>query len=130
MELATKDLQEEARLREENPRKRKRRVEKGDFIEGEPPRPMRQTRSSSQRDGQRSVPTSQDVIMVADSEDEADEEYQPEPEDGLVPCPMCNKRMKEELVFSHLDVCGSENYTSRRQSKPRLVFTTFIDISG
>ncbi|KAI5306882.1 E3 ubiquitin-protein ligase rad18 [Ascosphaera pollenicola] len=29
----------------------------------------------------------------------------PEPNDGLVPCPICTRRMKPTLVFSHLDRC-------------------------
>lgn len=43
-------------------------------------------------------------------------------DDGLVPCPMCNRRMKEASVFNHLDNCkgpvkgsaaGSQNPYSR-----------------
>ena len=30
-------------------------------------------------------------------------------EDGLVPCPICGFRMKEWLVFSHLDACQGGN---------------------
>ncbi|KAL6231133.1 Postreplication repair E3 ubiquitin-protein ligase rad18 [Aspergillus navahoensis] len=38
-----------------------------------------------------------------------DEEYIPD--DGLVPCPVCGRRMKEEAVFRHLDTCtgGAED---------------------
>lgn len=32
----------------------------------------------------------------------------PELKDGLVACPMCSRRMKEEAVFSHLDRCTGE----------------------
>ncbi|KAF2458997.1 hypothetical protein BDY21DRAFT_378109 [Lineolata rhizophorae] len=48
------------------------------------------------------------VDLVQDTEDEDDGEYRPEPDDGLVGCPVCGKRMKEELVFSHLDRCDGE----------------------
>ncbi|KAL2222030.1 putative DNA repair protein [Thermoascus aurantiacus ATCC 26904] len=40
-------------------------------------------------------------------EDSADEDYVPD--DGLVACPICNRRMKNEAVFGHLDKCpGAE----------------------
>lgn len=31
------------------------------------------------------------------------------PDDGLVACPICNQRMKHELVFQHLDTCTSNS---------------------
>ncbi|KAH7163610.1 hypothetical protein B0J13DRAFT_39711 [Dactylonectria estremocensis] len=34
-----------------------------------------------------------------------DDEYVPEPEDGMVPCPVCKTRMKEWQVFKHLESC-------------------------
>ena len=58
---------------------------------------------------------SQETVIL-DSEDDEIDDWQPEPElepeepkDGLVACPMCNRRMKEELVFSHLDRCTADN---------------------
>src|ERR1700760_1724170 len=67
----------------------------------------RQTRSSSRR-----VTSSSNTeeVVVLDSEDEQDVEYVPKPEkpspsDGLVACPICGVRMKEEMVFLHLDRC-------------------------
>ncbi|GBF60910.1 postreplication repair E3 ubiquitin-protein ligase [Trichophyton mentagrophytes] len=48
-------------------------------------------------------------VIIPDSADEEDgefkedEEYQPD--DGLVACPVCMRRMKNEAVFSHLDNC-------------------------
>lgn len=59
------------------------------------------------------------VGLVGDIEDdEADDDYQPSgypcyildhllkvsTDDGLSACPICNKRMKEEEVYSHLDI--------------------------
>ncbi|CAM1511064.1 Fc.00g085770.m01.CDS01 [Cosmosporella sp. VM-42] len=41
-----------------------------------------------------------EVFEVSD-----DDEYVPEPEDGLVPCPVCQTRMKEWQVFKHLESC-------------------------
>lgn len=67
----------------------------------------RQTRSSSRR-----VTSSANTaeIVVLDSEDEQDGEFlleaeKPSPSDGLVACPICSVRMKEEMVFLHLDRC-------------------------
>ncbi|SLM33998.1 dna repair protein [Lasallia pustulata] len=42
--------------------------------------------------------------------DDGDSDYRPD--DGLVACPSCGTRMKEENVFSHLDTCSGENTTS------------------
>ncbi|KAJ5873952.1 uncharacterized protein N7529_002382 [Penicillium soppii] len=42
--------------------------------------------------------------VIEDSQD--DEEYFPE--DGLVACPICNRKMKEEAVFPHLNVHQQE----------------------
>ena len=41
----------------------------------------------------------------------------PQATDSLVPCPICSRRMKEELVFSHLDKCpGPSGPTSSTPS--------------
>jgi E3 ubiquitin-protein ligase RAD18 len=60
------------------------------------------------------VPVSQEVIAL-DSDTDGDGDYQPReeegprhPNDGLVACPMCNKRMKEEAVYTHLDRCDGQ----------------------
>ncbi|KAI9827267.1 MAG: E3 ubiquitin-protein ligase rad18 [Thelocarpon impressellum] len=58
--------------------------------------PARKTRSQSRRDGD-SPPEPVVVDAASDGEYVAD--------DGLVPCPLCNTRMKETLVYSHLDHC-------------------------
>jgi len=75
----------------------------------DPRYPKRQTRSSSRRV---TPSANSSEIIVLDSEDEQDEEFvpekeQPDPSDGLVACPICKVRMKEELVFAHLDRCQS-----------------------
>ncbi|KAK5998123.1 Postreplication repair E3 ubiquitin-protein ligase rad18 [Cladobotryum mycophilum] len=36
---------------------------------------------------------------------ESDDDYVPDTNDGLVPCPLCQKRMKEWQVFNHLESC-------------------------
>ncbi|KAL7927341.1 hypothetical protein ACQKWADRAFT_758 [Trichoderma austrokoningii] len=38
-------------------------------------------------------------------DDDDDEEYVPDTPNGLVPCPMCNRKMKEWQVFGHLESC-------------------------
>ncbi|KAI9789438.1 MAG: E3 ubiquitin-protein ligase rad18 [Candelina submexicana] len=74
----------------------------------------RKTRSQSRRSPALS---SNNTIVVLDDEEDGD--YHPE--DGLVPCPVCQRRMKHEEVFSHLDRCsgGSSNTTHTKNTKAR-----------
>lgn len=73
----------------------------------------RKTRSQSRRAA--ATPPSQDVVHVAEDE----EEHQPD--DGLVPCPICGKRMKEEAVYSHLDRCDGQPSSQGRNTRSRSV---------
>jgi len=66
----------------------------------------RQTRSRTKR---LQSPSTQESIEIMDTDDEQPQEELPESDDGLVSCPMCGKRMKEEVVFGHLDRCDGEN---------------------
>jgi len=50
-----------------------------------------------------------------DTDDEQLEQEMPESDDGLVSCPMCGQRMKEETVFGHLDRCDGENKEKRKK---------------
>ncbi|KZL71603.1 DNA repair protein RAD18 [Colletotrichum tofieldiae] len=53
------------------------------------------------------VPSGSNAVLVA-------------PDDGLVPCPICNTRMKEAQVFRHLDTCtGAKPQTTARTSSSR-----------
>ncbi|KAI9797662.1 MAG: hypothetical protein M1825_005721 [Sarcosagium campestre] len=61
----------------------------------------RTTRSQARREAR-----SESVEPIVVIEDSEDADFQPE--DGLVPCPMCGRRMKEESVYAHLDRCESE----------------------
>ncbi|UNI20398.1 RING-type E3 ubiquitin transferase [Purpureocillium takamizusanense] len=45
----------------------------------------------------------EEVIQASDDEDE--DEYIPDDPDGLVPCPVCDKKMKAWQVFQHLETC-------------------------
>ncbi|KAG8527464.1 uncharacterized protein KY384_007616 [Bacidia gigantensis] len=89
-------------------RYRKRKIEDTDAEDeeySEEPQPRRLfTRS---RRGHRSTPQSDaDEFSVQQALND-------EPNDGLAACPICDKRMKEEQVYSHLDVHngGSRNST-------------------
>jgi E3 ubiquitin-protein ligase RAD18 len=118
LQLARKTQQE--REEDELPKKKRRRVDTNPA----PVRETRQTRSSGRRGANNVVPSQETPFL--DTEDEDIEEYQPSPEpepaqpkDGLVACPMCNKRMKEELVFTHLDRCTQDNDDNSIVSKSR-----------
>lgn len=117
--------------------KRKRTQEDGDVPITQAPR----TRSQRQAERARSVSdlaaknhtTDRSLPVDTDIEDGDYEPYQddyqqedtrnaqnshtPQPSDGLVACPMCGKRMKEELVFPHTDTCTGNS--SRSSPPPR-----------
>ncbi|KAF2083685.1 DNA repair protein rad18, partial [Saccharata proteae CBS 121410] len=86
----------------ERPKKRRRKggAEAGDEVEGGL---GRRTRSAARR-----VPSSSPVDVVDLDEEEGGEDAEYQPEDGLVPCPICRTRMKAEAVFTHLDNCDGE----------------------
>ncbi|KAJ3474410.1 hypothetical protein NLG97_g9858 [Lecanicillium saksenae] len=48
------------------------------------------------------TPPAPSIEVVEDSEDE---DFELETNDGLVPCPMCQRRMKEWQVFAHIESC-------------------------
>jgi E3 ubiquitin-protein ligase RAD18 len=89
--------------------------------------PIRATRSRSRRALQGS-PRSEERSVVEDSEDDGsqyleDSSSLPDkpssaPDDGLVACPMCNNRMKEDAVFTHLDQCDGVDRSSIQQKDP------------
>ena len=81
-------------------RKRKRQEPEGDG-EGRRVTRSRQTRSSKRLEEEGSV-TDDLPVVIPDSEEEQEDEYIP---DGMVPCPICKKPMKEEAVFNHIPVC-------------------------
>ncbi|KAJ5980846.1 hypothetical protein N7481_008144 [Penicillium waksmanii] len=67
----------------------------------------RRARTRSQRtenDAPNPEPVVRETVeVIDDSQDEGEEEYVPD--DGMVACPICQRRMKAHLVFSHLDTC-------------------------
>ncbi|OJI99341.1 hypothetical protein ASPVEDRAFT_508603 [Aspergillus versicolor CBS 583.65] len=56
------------------------------------------TRSQS-----RGITRQAQAVPIETIDDIQDEEYIPD--DGLVACPICSRRMKDEAVFRHLDTC-------------------------
>ncbi|KAF7579048.1 RAD18, RING-finger-containing E3 ubiquitin ligase [Pyrenophora tritici-repentis] len=89
-------------------RKKKRKLEDMDMDDDEDGRHTRSrtNRSRGQRNG--------GAVVVADSEDDDDDDFLP---DGMVKCPMCNKGMKEELVYNHLDVCKGPDASRGRNTR-------------
>ncbi|KAF5013536.1 hypothetical protein FDECE_459 [Fusarium decemcellulare] len=61
-------------------------------------RPLRKSRSNTPS---YTIPVDTDEIVEVPDDDD----YKPEPEDGLVACPVCQSRMKEWQVFKHLESC-------------------------
>lgn len=111
LELARADKDEEVK----GGRRKKRKIEDTDIEEDDNVRHTRsrQTRSKSQHNGGRAA----SPAVVADSED-GDEDFVP---DGMVKCPVCNRGMKEELVYNHLDTCTGPNASPGRNTRPRYV---------
>lgn len=124
--------QDAAKPREHNDeppaKKRKlRRVAKSEPVE-EDGIWSRRTRSQSRRSGKIANGPDEEYV-VEDSEQEDEEEdgtysenpkHAPELSDGLVSCPGCKRRMKEEDVFTHLDRCdglGAPPLTTSAESR-------------
>ncbi|KAL5404433.1 hypothetical protein PMIN06_008238 [Paraphaeosphaeria minitans] len=95
-------------------RKRKREVADGDE-EGRRTTRSRQTRRST-RPGDEII-THDMPVVTPDSDEENEDEYIP---DGMVPCPICKKPMKEEAVFNHIPICpAAQKDTGTRKTRSR-----------
>ncbi|KAF9766587.1 hypothetical protein IL306_000995 [Fusarium sp. DS 682] len=68
---------------------------------------LRNTRSTPSY----TIPAEEDEIVQVSDEDA---DFEPEPEDGLVACPVCQSRMKEWQVFQHLETCTGSAPKSHR----------------
>ncbi|KAL1798716.1 hypothetical protein ACET3X_002753 [Alternaria dauci] len=110
MELARADKEEEIAAGS----KKKRKLDDTDMEDGDNVRHTRsrKTRTRSQRNTERS----ESPVVIADSEDDGDEDFMP---DGMARCPMCNKAMKAELVYNHLDVCSGPDASQGRSTRSR-----------
>ena len=101
-------------------RKRKRNDVAADTRGTEPTTRRRSSRlqnTSQTHDEDEGVQSGREPVRAP--EEDGDDDYQPE--DGLVPCPICHKRMKPEAVFEHLDQCDGEPPSD---SKPRRISKT------
>ncbi|OJJ51251.1 hypothetical protein ASPZODRAFT_87395 [Penicilliopsis zonata CBS 506.65] len=103
----------------EQPASKKRKVEHGEDRESDSVGADGvRTRSRSRR-----LDPQPETGIVEAVEDSQDEDFIPE--DGLVACPICNKRMKNEAVFRHLDACtGSASPNKSRNLGPLQVSQT------
>jgi E3 ubiquitin-protein ligase RAD18 len=112
LELARADKEQEATAGSKN----KRKLDDTDIEEGESIRHTRsrQTRSKSQHNGGADGTSS----VIVNSEDDGDDDFVP---DGMVKCPMCNKAMKEAVVFNHLDTCTGPDASQGRNTRSRYV---------
>jgi len=113
LDLARRSKEEEGDEqdgRAHRPSKR-RRVESKAEPEGDGVR--RNTRSRTKR---LLSPSSQGAVEIMDTDEESSVQQLDEPDDGLVSCPLCGKRMKEATVFGHLDRCDGE-YTDKAPRK-------------
>ncbi|KAI9848102.1 MAG: E3 ubiquitin-protein ligase rad18 [Sclerophora amabilis] len=82
----------------------KRKLEETDFRDDEErgSSSARKTRSQSRKEVGPSAPEE-----IANTDDDSD--HEPLPDDGLVSCPMCGLRMKEEKMWPHLDHCNEDD---------------------
>ncbi|KAL4761058.1 E3 ubiquitin-protein ligase RAD18 [Aspergillus foveolatus] len=94
-------------LAAEEPASKKRKIQPNAIV-GTDGLPEEGIRTRSQSRGASRQPQATPVQVIDDGNDE---DYMP---DGLVPCPVCGRRMKEEAVFRHLDSCTG----SAEESKP------------
>ncbi|KAJ5405078.1 hypothetical protein N7465_006362 [Penicillium sp. CMV-2018d] len=98
----------------EKPTRKKRKVNQA---EEEPQVPetssqgrrTRSQRSTNSSTDDRTVPH---IVPEAIEDSQDDEEYMPE--DGLVSCPICFRKMKEEAVFPHLNVHQQEEEAPKK----------------
>ncbi|KAK7538322.1 uncharacterized protein J3D65DRAFT_569733, partial [Phyllosticta citribraziliensis] len=97
-------------------KKRKLEVPDSEYEDGEEEvaRPRRKTRSSAR---QSRANTREVEVVNLDGSEQSEED--PEPNDGLVACPMCKQRMKEEAVFPHLDHCTGPAETRSTRASDR-----------
>lgn len=121
LEIATKDKKEkeDAPTRPSKRRRTERHSGGSDLT-------VRTTRSQSKRTQQ---VDQQPTTLDGADEDGSDAEYtengstQPErqltPDDGLVACPICQTRMKEEVVFNHIGTSACTSPSQKQKNPPR-----------
>ncbi|KAH0364159.1 DNA repair protein rad18, partial [Aureobasidium melanogenum] len=121
LEIATKDKKE----KEDAPTRlsKRRRTERHS---GGSDLTVRTTRSQSKRTQQvDQQPATFDGLNGEGSDGEYTEngstqpERQPTPDDGLVACPICQTRMKEEVVFNHIGTSACTSPSQQKRNPPR-----------
>ncbi|UZP39787.1 hypothetical protein NXS19_007603 [Fusarium pseudograminearum] len=75
---------------------------------------LQNTRSSARQTPQIQYDETVEVPDSDGEDDNDDDEFQPEPEDGLVACPVCQDRMKDWQVFTHLESCTGPKLKPQR----------------
>ncbi|KAL6881496.1 hypothetical protein J3F83DRAFT_722508 [Trichoderma novae-zelandiae] len=96
-------------LRSQSPKRKAVEMASEAHASHEPKRLRTSARLTRSR-GEQSLPAMPseevDEQVVPDSNnDDEDDDYVPDAPNGLVPCPSCNKKMKEWQVFGHLESC-------------------------
>ncbi|KAK1598143.1 DNA repair protein rad18 [Colletotrichum navitas] len=105
----------------------KRKVAEEESASGEHQPEAKRLRSSARlsrtRSGQTAAAIDEEAGIGQPLHVDEDDEVEDETfalDDGLVPCPICNTRMKEAQVFRHLDTCtGAKTQTTARSSSSR-----------
>ena len=96
--------------------RKKRKLDETDIEEDDNVRQTRSRRTRTQK--HRATGMENSLIEIANSEDDGDEEFLP---DGIAKCPICNKQMKTEQVYNHLDICPEQNPSQDHTSRSKYV---------
>lgn len=97
---------------------KKRKLDEADLEDREPEDGSRARRTRSRRRRADEASSPPELVDL----EEGGEDAENRPDDGLVKCPICSRRMKEEAVYSHLDQCdGETKSTSGRSTRSRSV---------
>ncbi|EKV16112.1 DNA repair protein (RadR), putative [Penicillium digitatum] len=114
----------------EKPARKKRKVDQVEEEQLQVPEtssPGRRTRSQRSINSSAEEQTVPQIVpeVIDDSQD--DEEYMPE--DGLVACPICHRKMKEEAVFPHLNIHQQEEEAPKKTPTKPASFGSLKDAS-
>ncbi|PTB71002.1 DNA repair protein rad18 [Trichoderma citrinoviride] len=89
------------------------------------PKRLRTSARLSRTRGETGVPVDvtpseevEEQVVPDSNNDDEDDDYVPDAPNGLVPCPLCNKKMKEWQVFGHLESCPGPSAAAAAASNP------------
>lgn len=95
---------------------KKRKLDETDIEDEEN---VRHTRSRQVRGKSHRNEADDDMpVEIADSEADSDQDFVPQ---GMAKCPICNRSMKAELVYNHLDVCTGQDASQGRHTRSKYV---------